>query len=269
MKRRTDFGKIPVDEFSRFISIVRRLRRECPWDRKQTHRSLRETLIEETYEVIDALDRSNLPALKQELGDLLLHIAMQATIAEQAQEFSFADVIETISAKLVRRHPHVFGKKRLRDAAEVVRSWEVLKMKEGRRSVLEGIPAGLPSLQRAYRVQKRASLSGFDWKRPAQVWTKLEEELRELRQATRVGNTRRREQEFGDFLFSVVNYSRFLRVNPEDALRGTVDRFVRRFQYIERSLARRGRDIHNATLPEMDALWEEAKAKHKRRKTSR
>ena len=137
-------------------------------------------------------------------------------------------------------------------------------MKEGRRSMLQGIPPGLPSLQRAYRVQKRASLSGFDWKRPAQVWAKLEEEMLELRQATLRGSKRRREQEFGDFLFSVVNYARFLRVNPEDALRGTVDRFVRRFQYIESTLAKRGRDIHDATLHEMDALWEEAKTKHKR-----
>jgi tetrapyrrole methylase family protein/MazG family protein len=252
-------GRIPVDEFSNFMRIVRRLRRECPWDRKQTHRSLRESLIEEAYEVVDAIDQEEPSALKEELGDLLLHVAMHATIAEETHEFSFCGILDAISAKLIRRHPHVFGERRAHGAADVARTWELLKMKEGRTSILDGIPARLPSLQRAYRVQRRASHAGFDWKKPAQVWSKLEEEMMELREATRKGSRKRREQEFGDFLFSVVNYARFLGVNPENALRSTVGRFEDRFRYIERSLARRKRSIHQSSLKEMDMLWEEAK----------
>jgi len=262
--RRRGYPPVPTSQFARFVRIVRRLRKECPWDRKQTHRSLRESLIEEAYEVIETLDRGDLKALSGELGDLLLHVAMQATIAEEAGEFALDDVLKQISGKLVRRHPHVFGSVQVAGAEEVVRNWEALKMREGRRSVLQGVPPGMPALQRALRVQQRASAVGFDWKRPADVWEKVSEELQEVRSAR--GHVRR-EEEFGDMLFALVNYARFVGVNPEHALRGTVNRFTERFQYIEQALARRGKSPHKSTLKEMDALWEEAKRKvlHRRR----
>jgi len=265
MPKRQRHPAVPREEFTRFVGIVRRLRRECPWDRAQTHRSLRESLLEEAYEVIDALDRRDLPELRKELGDLLLHVVMQATIAEQAGEFTLDGVLRDISAKLIRRHPHVFGARKVRGAREVLQNWERLKMGEGRRSLLEGVPPGMPALQRALRVQQRASHAGFDWKRPEQVWRKVREELEELRTATRTGRKSRREEEFGDLLFALVNFARFVGVNPEHALRGTIGRFIRRFRYIERTLARRGRSVHDATLQEMDALWDEAKGKRLRR----
>jgi MazG family protein len=261
MPPRTRHPAVPRDAFARFVTIVRRLRRECPWDRAQTHRSLRGSLLEETYEVIATLDKRDLAGLRMELGDLLLHVLMHATIAEQAGEFTMEEVLDGISAKLIRRHPHVFGSKKVRGARDVLQNWERLKMKEGRRSLLEGIPQAMPALQRALRVQQRASHAGFDWKRASQVWKKVREELEELRAATRRGSAAQREAEFGDLLFALVNYARFAGVNPEHALRGTVGRFTRRFQYIERSLARAGRTVHDATLREMDDLWNEAKRK--------
>jgi len=261
MSKRTRHPAVPSKEFVRFVSIVRRLRYECPWDRKQTHRSLRESLIEEAYEVIDALDRRDLPELKNELGDILLHVAMHATIAEQASEFTFRDVLREISGKLIRRHPHVFGGGTARGAGEVLKNWEKLKMREGRTSLLDGVPPALPALQRAFRVQQRASRVGFDWRKKEDVWAKVREELEELRSATRTGTKRRREEEFGDLLFALVNFARFVGVNPEHALRGTVSRFTRRFQYIERELGRKGHNLQDATLEEMDALWKEAKRK--------
>lgn len=265
MPQRHRHPDVPRAEFIRFVGIVRRLRRECPWDRAQTHRSLRESLLEEAYEVIEALDRRDHAELRKELGDLLLHVVMQATIAEQAGEFSLEDVLQDISAKLIRRHPHVFGTRKVRGAKEVLENWERLKMREGRRSVLQGVPPGMPALQRALRVQQRASHAGFDWKKPDQVWRKVREELEELRAASRTGRKSRREEEFGDLLFALVNFARFVGVNPEHALRGTIGRFTRRFRYIERALERRGRTVHDATLKEMDALWHEAKGKRLRR----
>src|SRR5512143_3800940 len=172
---------IPVREFRSLVRVIRRLRKECPWDRKQTHRSLRESLIEETYEVVDALDRSRPDHLQSELGDLLLHVLLQATIAEQAGEFTARDVLDGISAKLIRRHPHVFGAVRVTGAEEVKRNWEAIKLEEGRRSVLDGVPRHLTSLQRAQRLQQRAAGVGFDWDRPDAVWNKVREELEELR----------------------------------------------------------------------------------------
>ena len=249
---------VPAEEFRRFLSIVRKLRKECPWDRKQTHRSLRESLLEETYEVLDAVDRRDTANLTQELGDLMLQIAMHATIAEESGEFTFARVLTEITDKLVRRHPHVFGNARAAGARDVLKNWEQLKMDEGRRSVLEGIPRGLPAIQRAMKVQRRAAAVGFDWKKTNDVLKKVAEEAEEVRVAR---GRRRREEEFGDLLFALVNYARFTGVNPERALRGTVERFTHRFQYIERSLAARGIRTGEASLRTMDALWEEAKKK--------
>ena len=267
-RRRHPYPRVPSAEFTRFIRIVRRLRRDCPWDRKQTHRSLRESLLEETYEVIEALDRRNFRELRKELGDLALHVAMQATIAEQSGEFTLEEVFYGINEKLIARHPHVFGSATVKGARQVLQNWERLKMKEGRASVLEGVPPAMPALQRALRVQQRASGVGFDWKKSEDVWKKVREELEELRRASRRGTKARREEEFGDLLFSLVNFSRFVRINPEHALRGSVERFTKRFQHIEKGLAKQGRSAHDASLAEMDALWEEAKQRPRRRTRS-
>ncbi|HTY60099.1 MAG TPA: nucleoside triphosphate pyrophosphohydrolase [Bacteroidota bacterium] len=261
VRRRT--APVPTREFRTFVGIVRRLRRECPWDRKQTHRSLRESLLEETYEVLDTLGSRDRKGLALELGDLLLHVAMHATIAEEQREFTFAQVLSGISDKLVRRHPHIYGTAAAPDAGTVVRNWEQIKMNEGRRSVLEGIPRHLPALQQAAQVQRRASAVGFDWKTSEGVLKKVAEEAREVRGAR---TRRRREEEFGDLLFSLVNLARFTGVKPEHALRGAVARFTRRFRYVERGLAARGIRTGEATLAQMDALWEEAKRKRRRRR---
>jgi tetrapyrrole methylase family protein/MazG family protein len=262
------YPPVPQTDFAEFIRIVRRLRRDCPWDRKQTHRSLRHSLIEETYEVVEALDSGNLGQLRDELGDLLLHAILQATIAEQEGEFTLRDVLKRESAKLIRRHPHVFGSTTVRDEKEVLRNWERIKMTEGRRSVLEGIPRSMPGLQRAMRVQQRAAKVGFDWDNEDQVWKKVREELEEVRQALRSRKHANKEEEFGDLLFSLVNYARFLRINPENALRHTIDKFTKRFQFIERQLEKQGKTVHESTLEEMDVFWEQAKRRKTRRKTS-
>ena len=258
---KTRYPSVPTKEFAEFIGVVRQLRAECPWDREQTHQSIRHSLIEETYEVIEALDEMNIDELRKELGDLLLHVAMHATIAEQQKEFSLKEVIRGITAKLIRRHPHVFGKKQEMNASEVKHQWERLKMTEGRRSLLDGVPKSLPALQRAVRVQERAAKVGFDWKQPSDVWKKVREESEELYHALRSKKKHKKEEEFGDFLFAVVNYARFIGIEPETALRGTIEKFTRRFQYIELVLARQGKDIHACTLEEMDGIWNEAKRK--------
>lgn len=256
---RTRYPRVPDKQFNKLVTIVRRLRRDCPWDREQTHQSIRHSLIEEAYEVVEALDENNLEELKRELGDLLLHVVMHATIAEQGKEFSLKQVIDGISDKLIRRHPHVFGTKQAHTAQEVKQNWEKLKMAEGRSSVLEGIPKHLPALQRAMRVQERAAKVGFDWEKVEDVWTKVEEEAEELRKTLRARSARRREEEFGDFLFALVNYARFIDVNPENALRATIEKFTRRFRYIEGELKKAGKDIHDSTLEEMDVHWNRAK----------
>jgi MazG family protein len=258
------YGIIPFSEFREFVRIVRRLRKECPWDRKQSHRSLRDSLIEETYEVVEAIDRKNPAHLKGELGDLLLNIALQATIAEQAGEFTFREVLSEISAKLVRRHPHVFGSARAATAEDVKRTWETVKRAEGRQSVLEGIPGHLPALQRAHKMQQRASKVGFDWERADDAWEKVKEEVDELRASILQASQRKREEEFGDLLFALVNYARFIGVNPEHALRATNQKFMRRFHYIEKVLRKRGKEPHESTLAEMDTLWNQAKRRKRR-----
>jgi MazG family protein len=260
-----NYPSIPHADLAEFIRIVRRLRRDCPWDRKQTHKSLRHSLVEETYEVVEALDKHNLPHLRDELGDLLLHVIFQATIAEQAGEFTLRDVLRRETAKLIRRHPHVFGTTRVSGKDEVLRNWERIKLSEGRKSVLEGVPRSMPGLQRALRVQQRAAKVHFDWENEEQVWKKVREELEEVRGALRSRKRIKREEEFGDLLFALVNYARFLDINPENALRSTIDKFIRRFHYIERELAKRGKTVHESTLEEMDYYWEKAKKEHRRR----
>ncbi len=246
--------------FSGFVEVVRKLRKECPWDREQTHKSIRHNLIEEAYETVEAIDNDDFDELKKELGDLLLHVVMHSIMAEEEGKFTLDDVIEEIKEKLIYRHPHVFGDLKVESAKEVKHNWERLKQVENNReSVISGIPKGLPALVKAYRVQEKASNVGFDWNNAEDVWKKVEEEISELKKVISEGSLERVEEEIGDLLFAIVNYSRFLKVNPESALNRAVDKFIKRFQYIESELRARGKDIYSSNLTEMDELWEKAK----------
>jgi XTP/dITP diphosphohydrolase len=249
------------EEFKHLIEIVKRLRKDCPWDREQTHESLRHSFIEETYEVIEAIDRRHWHELRNELGDVLLHIALQSAIAEEQNEFTLEDVIRRINEKLVRRHPHVFGEKSTVDLSTQKRNWEKIKISEGRHSVVEGVPKEMPALLRALRLQEKAAKVGFDWNNAEEVWKKVTEEIHELHEAVQHQPEEKIAEEFGDLLFSLVNYSRFLHLNPEHALRETAEKFVQRFNYIEEKLREQGKDIYRTPLKEMDALWNETKKK--------
>ncbi len=251
----------PTREFEQFVTIIRRLRRECPWDRKQTHASLRASLIEEAYEVVESISGKKSEPLKSELGDLLMNILLHATIAEEKGEFTLREVLDEISDKMIRRHPHVFGTARLRTSGEVLKRWEQLKLDEGRRSLLDGIPHSMPALMRARRVQQRAAGVGFDWKHRKDVWKKVAEELREVHETLEHSSRKRREEEFGDLLFALVNYARFLRLDPETALHRATAKFTKRFRGIERELARRGTSVRASSLQEMDAIWNAMKKK--------
>ena len=258
----------PDTLFVKLVEIMARLRGEngCPWDREQTSESIKPYLVEETYEVLEAIDEQDPAKLKEELGDLMLQIVFHARMAEEAGAFSISDVLATINDKLVRRHPHVFGDVKAETSQEVLFNWEQIKQTErrqttGHASFLDGVPRELPALLRAHRLQEKASRVGFDWKEAQQVFRKVEEELGELRAAMQGQAADRVEAELGDLLFALVNLSRFLAVNPEEALRKTIARFIARFRYIEEELARRSRSLRQASLEEMDALWAEAKAR--------
>lgn len=247
--------------FEQLKAIIRRLRSEggCPWDRKQTHKSLRPYLLEEAYEALEAIDQDDFERLKEELGDLLLQIVIHAQIASEENRFDIDQVVERISEKLTRRHPHVFGSVGVSGAEEVLRNWEQIKQNEGKGSVLDGVPKELPALLRAHRIQDKAARVGFDWSSTGAVFTKVEEEFSELKAACRSGDRERVEEELGDILFSLVNLARLLKTNPEDVLRKTIEKFIFRFKYIEQKLKRRGKGPKAATLEEMDKLWDEAK----------
>ena len=251
----------PQLHFEEFLQIVSRLRRECPWDREQTHQSIRQSLIEEAYEVVEAIDHDDLPELKKELGDLLLHVALHSLMAEEEKAFTIADVLEHIKEKLIRRHPHVFGTVKATTSLQVKANWEKIKMMEGRKSVLEGVPKELPALLRAFRLQDKASKMGFDWKKKEEVWKKVEEEVAELHHAERSNNRQHLEEELGDLLFALVNYSRFLHVNPEIALRHSIEKFTKRFRYMEKELRRQRKKLEDCTLEEMDRLWNKSKTR--------
>jgi XTP/dITP diphosphohydrolase len=251
--------KKPKEPIEKFIKIVRRLRKDCPWDREQTHKSIRHSLIEETYEVIEAIDQNNADELKKELGDLLLHIVLHSVMAEEEKSFTLNDVIDSISEKMIRRHPHVFGNTMVKDSHDVKRNWEHIKMSEGRKSVIDGVPKEMPALLRALRIQEKASKVGFDWKRKRDVWKKVDEEIGELAAAERSKNHTHIEEEYGDLLFSLVNYSRFIGVNPEFALKGSIDKFSKRFYHIEKELRRRGKRIGAVSMKEMDEIWDAKK----------
>ncbi len=251
----------PMETFDDFFAIVRRLRKDCPWDREQTHASIAPLLVEEAYEVKESIEDGNDAELKKELGDILLHAVMHSVMAEERGAFGFDDVVRQISAKLVHRHPHVFGDTVVTDANQVSENWEQLKMKEGRRSLFENMPRALPALQRADRVQEKASKVGFDWERPEDVWAKVEEEMGELRsEIASGGRPEAVEEEFGDLLFAMVNYARFIGVAPEEALQRTTNKFIRRFQHIEARLSETGQTFGDVDLQQMDAYWNEAKA---------
>ena len=252
--------------FVALVEIMARLRGEngCPWDREQTSESIKPYLVEETYEVLEAIDEQDPVKLREELGDLVLQIVFHAQMAEEAGLFTIADVLTGINEKLVRRHPHVFGDVKAETAQEVLFNWEQIKKAErqqakGQASLLDGVPRELPALLRAHRLQDKASRVGFDWKEAREVLQKVEEEFGELRSAMEGQAPEQVEAELGDLLFSLVNLSRFLAVNPEEALRKTIARFIARFRYIEEELSRRGRSLRQASLQEMDALWAEAK----------
>lgn len=242
------------------MQIVRRLRKECPWDREQTHESVKHLLIEEAYEVVEAIDRNDIDELKKELGDVFLHVLFHSVIAEENGSFTLEEVIEAETAKLIRRHPHVFGESSADNAAEVLDNWEKIKQEEDERtSVLQGVPAHLPALLRAYRVQSKAAGVGFDFPEKEGAWKKVDEELEELHEAQQTGSDEEVSEEFGDLLFALVNYARFLDVNPENALRETTQKFTDRFQHIESRLAAEGKIPDDVSLETMDRYWNEAK----------
>jgi XTP/dITP diphosphohydrolase/tetrapyrrole methylase family protein/MazG family protein len=252
-----------LDAYADFVAIVRQLRRDCPWDRKQTHESVKHLLIEEAYETVEAIDEQDWDELKRELGDLLLHVVFHSVIAEQRGTFTLRDVIDAETDKLVRRHPHVFGDVDVADEREVLENWEQIKRQEGdeQKSALDGVPRHLPSLLRALRIQEKAAGVGFDFPEREGAWEKVEEEIHEFKRTVVDGAAPEvREHEFGDVLFALVNYARFAGINPENALRRTNDKFVRRFQHIEQRLDAQEKAMGDVDLAEMDHYWEEAKA---------
>lgn len=284
-------------KFKELVDIVRRLRVECPWDREQTNDSIKAATIEEAYEVVESIDNKDYEDLKKELGDLLLHVIFHSIIAEENDNFKLEDVITSIKEKLIRRHPHVFGDVVVENSEHVKRNWESIKLKEGRKSVLDGVPEIMPALQRAYRIQEKASKVGFDWNKKEDIWKKVVEEIEEMHKAeisaegrsassgkdqksqpeaerqkaekviAKDGSDSGRknevneelENEIGDVFFALVNYARFLKINPENALRKTISKFIKRFNYIEKKLEKNGKKIDESKLEEMDAYWNESK----------
>lgn len=243
----------------KLLTIMDELRSQCPWDKKQTIQTLRHLTIEETYELGDAILENNLDEVKKELGDLLLHIVFYAKIGSETNDFDIADVANSISEKLIHRHPHIYGNVEVKDEEEVKQNWEKLKLKEGKKSVLEGVPKSLPAMVKSNRIQDKVAGVGFDWEKPEQVWEKVQEELSELNAEIEKGNTDKIESEFGDVLFSMINYARFIKVNPENALERTNKKFINRFQYLEAEAKKLSKSLHDMSLAEMDVFWNEAK----------
>jgi len=246
-------------KFKEFVQIVERLRKECPWDKEQTNDSIKAATIEEAYEVVDAIDNKDYDELRKELGDLLLHVVFHTVIAEESNHFKIDDVIDSIREKLIRRHPHVFGNKKVSGAEEVKTNWEEIKLSEGRANLLDGMPPLLPALQRAHRIQEKVSKVGFDWEKKEDVWKKVIEEIEEMNRSEMEGTHDELESEIGDVFFALVNYARFLKVNPENALRKTNKKFIKRFGYVEKKITESGRKLSESTLEEMDDFWEESK----------
>jgi len=246
-------------KFNEFVDIVKRLREECPWDKEQTNDSIKAATIEEAYEVVEAIDSKDFTELQKELGDLLLHVVFHTVIAEDSNHFSINEVIDSIREKLIRRHPHVFGDTIVSGSAEVKKNWEEIKLTEGRKSILDGVPALLPALQRAHRLQEKAAKVGFDWETKEDVWKKVIEEIDEMHHSEKEESIENLESEIGDVFFAMVNYSRFLGINPENALRNTNKKFIDRFSYVENKITETGKKLSDSTLKEMDKYWEESK----------
>lgn len=244
--------------FERLLNIMDDLREKCPWDKKQTMQSLRHLTIEETYELTDAILDNDLDEIKKELGDLMLHLVFYAKIGSETNAFDITDVINTICDKLIHRHPHIYGDVNVTDEEEVKANWEKLKLKEGKKSVLEGVPKSLPAMVKAVRIQDKARGIGFDWDNKEQVWEKVEEEIEEFKTEA-IAKSDKMEDEFGDVLFSLINYGRFLNLNPEDALEKTNKKFIKRFQYMEAETKKEGKVLGEMSLDEMDKYWNKAK----------
>jgi XTP/dITP diphosphohydrolase len=251
-----------LQAFARLLKIMDELREQCPWDKKQTIESLRHLTIEETYELADSILEKDMDKIKKELGDVLLHIVFYARIASETNDFDIADVMNSLCDKLIHRHPHIYSDVKVQNAQEVSENWEKLKLKEGNKSVLGGVPVSLPAIVKAWRIQEKARAVGFDWDEPHQVWEKVEEELQELRvEVEQDAPVAKKEDEFGDVLFALINYARFIGVNPEDALEKTNRKFIQRFQYLENKASSSGKKLQDMTLAEMDVYWNEAKKK--------
>ncbi|MGA3012681.1 MAG: nucleoside triphosphate pyrophosphohydrolase [Bacteroidales bacterium] len=250
-----------VAAFGRLLEIMDELRAKCPWDKKQTLESLRYLTIEETYELSDSILEKDMDGIKKELGDLMLHLVFYSKIASESGSFDISDVLNSIITKLIHRHPHIFGDVNVTTAKEVKDNWEKIKLKEkGNESVLSGVPNSLPAIVKAYRIQEKASGVGFDWEKPEQVWDKVMEELNELKAEVKKDSTvEEKENELGDLLFAIINYARFIDVNPEDALERTNRKFIQRFQYLEENAKKLHKPLNEMTLKEMDVFWEEAK----------
>jgi XTP/dITP diphosphohydrolase len=251
--------ELQLKAFDRLLTIMDELREQCPWDKKQTLQTLRHLTIEETYELGDAILDNDLNEVKNELGDLLLHIVFYARIGSETKSFDIADVANSICDKLINRHPHIYGDVAVTDEEDVKRNWENIKLREGKKSVLEGVPNSLPALVKANRIQEKVAGVGFDWEHPEQVFEKVKEELSELQEEINLGNRDKLEAEFGDVLFSIVNYARFLDINPESALERTNKKFIKRFQYLESKAKEQSKKLREMSLDEMDVFWEEAK----------
>lgn len=248
-----------LEAFGRLLDIMNDLRQKCPWDKKQTMQSLRHLTIEETYELGDAIIENNLQEVKKELGDLLLHIVFYAKIGSETNDFDIADVAHAICDKLIERHPHIYGDVQVENEEDVKRNWEKIKLKEGNKSVLGGVPKSLPAMVKAVRIQDKAAGVGFDWDTTEGVFDKIKEEIEELHSELINKEQSKVEEEFGDVLFSLVNYARFLKINPEDALEKTNRKFIKRFQYIEQKALEKGQQLKDMTLQEMEIFWQEAK----------
>ena len=252
-------NKQAIESFERLLDIMDELREKCPWDRKQTFETLRHLTIEETYELADAIIENDTDEIKKEVGDLLLHIVFYAKIGSEENAFDIKSVIDSLNEKLIRRHPHIYGDEKVENSEQVKENWEQIKLKEGIKSTLSGVPKTLPALVKADRIQDKARGVGFDWDNSQQVWEKVEEEIEELKEEVRNNNKEKIEQEFGDTLFALINYARFIDVNPETALERTNKKFINRFQFIEEKALLQGRSLKDMTLEEMDKIWNEAK----------
>ncbi len=252
--------EVKKEAFGRLLLIMDELREKCPWDMKQTMESLRHLSIEETFELSDAIMQGEMSEIKKELGDVLLHIVFYARIASESGSFDISEVIDSLCEKLIRRHPHIYGDTQVANEEEVKSNWEKIKMQEGNRSALSGVPRSLPAMIKALRIQEKARGVGFDWEQPEQVWEKVLEELNEFSVEVEKENHQKMEEEFGDLLFALVNFSRFKNINPEDALEKTNRKFIHRFTHLEEEAAKAGKKLEDMTLAEMDVYWNQAKS---------